>query len=364
MKVLALVPEAFGGHGGIAKYLRDFLGAVCAHPRVELVHVLPRVAPQEVGPLPPGLRHDPSGLHGKRPYLQAVARALLRRERVDLVVCGHVNLLPVAHVAALRHRAPLVLLLYGIDAWAPPPSRLAAALVPRTRHFVSISETTLERFLGWAKVPRERCHVLLNAFEPSAFGQGPKPAALLTRYHLHGRRVLMTFGRMEACERYKGFDEVLELLPLLRAESPEEDFAYLAVGDGNDRVRLEQKAQALGLAEHVVFAGRISEAEKADHFRLADVYVMPSHGEGFGFVFLEAMACGIPVIASRTDGSREAVRDGLLGQLVDPARQDELKAAVREALRRPREVPAGLDYFSYENFERRAHALLDVLVPG
>ena len=77
--------------------------------------------------------------------------------------------------------------------------------------------------------------------------------------------------------------------------------------------RLERKAASLGLKGNVVFAGRVSEAEKADHYRLADVFVMPGRQEGFGFVFLEAMACGIPVVASSVDGSREAVLNGELG---------------------------------------------------
>ena len=72
--------------------------------------------------------------------------------------------------------------------------------------------------------------------------------------------------------------------------------------------------------------GLISEVEKADHYRLADAYVMPGWGEGFGIVYLEAMACGMPVVASKIDGSREAVRHGALGILVDPSDQEDIKA--------------------------------------
>jgi glycosyltransferase involved in cell wall biosynthesis len=85
---------------------------------------------------------------------------------------------------------------------------------------------------------------------------------------------------------------------------------------------------------------------------------MPSRGEGFGFVLLEAMACGVNVIASTQDGGREAVRDGQLGALVDPVDPVALKASIRDTLARPRGViPAGLDYYSYGNFEARSHAL-------
>ena len=198
--------------------------------------------------------------------------------------------------------------------------------------------------------------MLPNAIHAEWYGPGGKSSALLERYRLTGRTVLMTLGRLVSAERYKGFDEALELLPELARALP--DVAYLVVGDGSDRERLEDKARVLGVADRVVFTGNIPESEKADHYRLADVYVMPSQGEGFGFVLLEAMACGIPVIASTLDGGREAVRDGQLGILVDPADRAQLKRAILDALRQPKGiVPAGLEHYSFGNFEARAHAL-------
>jgi glycosyltransferase involved in cell wall biosynthesis len=104
----------------------------------------------------------------------------------------------------------------------------------------------------------------------------------------------------------------------------------------------------------------VQEHEKADLYNLADVYVMPSRGEGFGFVFLEAMACGVPVIGSRLDGGREALRGGELGRLVDSTNPAEVRVAILDAMAEgPRSVPAGLDYFSFANFEQRLHAILD-----
>ena len=213
-----------------------------------------------------------------------------------------------------------------------------------------------KKFHAWVPARTQQLRVLPNAIHAEWYGPGARSRALLERYRLEGKTVLMTLGRLVSVERYKGFDEALEVLPDLVAALP--DVAYLVVGDGTDRARLEEKARALGVADRVVFAGNVPEAEKADHYRLADVYVMPSQGEGFGFVLLEAMACGIPVIASKLDGGREAVRDGQLGLLVDPADRTQLKRAILAALRQPKGVvPAGLEHFSFRNFEARAHAL-------
>src|SRR5262249_20277261 len=108
----------------------------------------------------------------------------------------------------------------------------------------------------------------------------------------------------------------------------------------------------------------IPDVAKQDYYRLANCYVMPSAGEGFGFVILEALACGVPVVASNKDGTREAVRNGALGLLVDPDDSQVIIEAVMECLNRPRTVPSGLEYFSFENFTRRLDSVLTGLRMG
>ena len=122
----------------------------------------------------------------------------------------------------------------------------------------------------------------------------------------------------------------------------------------------------LGLIGRVVFTGFVPESEKADHFRLADAFVMPSRGEGFGFVILEALACGIPVVGSNIDGTREALMNGRLGQLVDPSNVQEIRSAILAALAERRSVPSEqLEYFSFPQFSRRTAALVRSLaMPG
>jgi len=182
---------------------------------------------------------------------------------------------------------------------------------------------------------------------------------LLTRYGLHGRKIIMTLARLPSFERYKGVDEVLEIMPSLIGAEP--TLSYLVVGDGDDRSRLHAKARALGLEQRVVFAGLIDEKDKADHFRLADAFVMPGRGEGFGFVFLEALACGIPAVGSLVDGSREALRDGELGELVDPSSPHSIRAGIVRALAKPKGIPEGLDYFSWPHFRLRLAAAVNSL---
>jgi glycosyltransferase involved in cell wall biosynthesis len=103
----------------------------------------------------------------------------------------------------------------------------------------------------------------------------------------------------------------------------------------------------------------VPEEEKEDHYRLADAFVMPGRGEGFGIVYLEALACGIPVVASSADASQEAVRDGKLGRVVDPDNLEDLRRGIQEALTADRGVPEGLEYFSFRRFRNRWHRVFE-----
>ena len=131
----------------------------------------------------------------------------------------------------------------------------------------------------------------------------------------------------------------------------------------NPRSLLEQMAKSLAVEKHVVFTGYVPEREKVDHYCLADAFVMLGRGEGFGIVYLEAMACGVPVVASIVDASREVVRDGELGTLVNPDDPHEIRIGILKALDRLKgAVPKELDDFTYSNFERRLHKIVDAIM--
>jgi phosphatidylinositol alpha-1,6-mannosyltransferase len=352
MRILLLATDAFGGHGGIALFNREFTGALATHPDCEQVVVLPRLISREIvsGTIPPKVRFVASTAGGRVRYALAARR--LRRSRFDLVFCGHVNLLPIARLVT---RNP-VLITHGIEAWKPLREPLSRRFVHDLRAVISVSALTRSRFLASSGYTG-RAVVLPNAVRAEHYGIRPPDPKLIARYGLEGKRVLMTVGRIVAAERYKGFDEVMEVLPALP-----QDVVYVIAGGGNDLPRLRGKAAELGLTGRIIFTGLFPEAEKAALYNLADVYVMPSRGEGFGFVLLEAMASGLPTIASRHDGGREALRDGQLGVLVDPASPADIRAAIEEALENgQRRVPPGLDYFSFDNFRRRVHDIVDEL---
>jgi glycosyltransferase involved in cell wall biosynthesis len=332
MRVHMLLTDAFGGFGGISRFNRDFLSALSACSFVERVYALPRVISDPIEEaIPEAVVYERRAAGGRLPYAVAVMRRALRRPRADLVLCGHINLLPLAWAAARLAHARLALIIHGYEAWAPSSHGLSNLLVGGIDAFIAVSRYSAERFVQWSGVSAARGFILPNCVDLDRFQPRDRDPLLANRYRLRSATVMLTLGRLLSCERYKGVDEVIEVMPRLLHQLP--DLRYLVVGDGCDRARLEAKARAAGLSDHVIFAGRISEAEKVAHYNLADVYVMPSYGEGFGIALIEAAACGIPVVGSSVDGSRDALLDGELGRMIDPTKPDDLVLAIEAAIK-------------------------------
>lgn len=359
-RILALITDAYGGYGGIAAYSRDVLQAMCEDSRVATVIAVPRTAEPPITGVPDKLVFDLSATGGARAYVRALLRHLRSSGPFDLIYCAHINLVPLAWLASMILRKPWVLCIYGVEGWKKTGRNLPDLLAGKADHYLPLSQLTLDRFRKIWPVDPALCTVMHNAIHLEQFAPGPKDPVLSKELGIAGRTVLMTFGRMDPTEQAKGFDRMIRAIPRLIDKIP--DVVYLICGKGDDRPHLERIAAETGVIDRVVFAGSIPEERKADYYRLADVYAMPSHGEGFGFVFLEAMACGIPAVASDIDGGREAVREGEIGWLVDPHDQDSIIAGIMSALEAGRRVPEGLAHFSYPKFRARLQAALAPLM--
>lgn len=352
MRILLLTTDAYGGHGGIALYNRDIIQALAEMPEVSEIVVVPRNMPLAPEVIPEKVHFLSETASNKWRYIRTALREA--RDQYDLVICGHINLLPLAVLVNQFIRAPLALMVYGIDVWQPPKTATRYWLRKKVAAVWTISRVTRDRMNAWAALPDDKYVMLPNAIQLARYGMAEKREDLIDRYGLEGCKVIMTLARLPGADRYKGVDEVLQAMPALLEQEP--TLKYLVAGDGADRPRLEAKAQSLGLGDRVIFTGMVNEAEKADLFRLADAFVMPGRGEGFGFVFLEALACGVPAVGSKLDGSREALRDGMLGELVDPTDAQSVHEGILNTLAKPKGIPEGLAYFAWPAFAQRVAA--------
>jgi phosphatidylinositol alpha-1,6-mannosyltransferase len=354
--VLALVGDAFGGRGGIAQYNRDFFGTLIGAGAVSSIHVLPRKVVDRVAP--PNSIFQDKPRPGRISYCIGALGAAFRRP-TDIVFCGHLYMAPLALLIARLARAKLVIETHGIEAWRRP-SRLRRAAVEAADLVLCVSRFTRARVVDWAAIAPERVLVLPNTvadvFTP---GDG---SVLREAWGLQGKRVLLTVGRMDGDERYKGHDRVIAAIPQLLSEG--HDVAYVVIGDGDDRERLAVLAQEAGVRDRVRFIGPVTQETLVDAYRMADLFVMPSTGEGFGIAFLEAMASGTPALGLAAAGAFDALVDSELGTLVAAA---DLAAAIGRALVAPRletRLLAGnlLRRFGRESFATSACAAVNRLL--
>jgi phosphatidylinositol alpha-1,6-mannosyltransferase len=236
------------------------------------------------------------------------------RRKAKLVLAAHPNLGPVAQ--AMRVAAPRlksIICTHGIEVWEPLPGLRRRAL----RHanlVLAPSRDTADHVAAQQQVARERIRVLHWALDPqfeallAAGSQTALPANFPTG------RVILTVGRWLAMERYKGMDTLITALPRLLPRWPELQLAL--VGEGDDRAWLEELTEKNGVLRHVHFLSGLSSAELAACYGACEIFALPSRGEGFGLVYLEAMARGKPVIGGAHGGAPEVIEDGVTGYLV------------------------------------------------
>ena len=188
MRVLALVTDAFGGHGGIAEYNRHLLASLTRSDCVREVIVLPRLAATSLEQLPSGMRQL-RPVKGRLAYSLAALRTVLST-RVDIVFCGHLFMVPAAAAIAKLVRAPLWVQVHGVEAW----TRLSAVhrrSVETAVLVTAVSRYTRRRLLEWVGIDPTRVKVLPNTVD-RRFSPAPKPARLLDRYNAWDKQILLT----------------------------------------------------------------------------------------------------------------------------------------------------------------------------
>jgi len=361
LRILMLLTDAFGSRGGIAQFNRDFITALSEQGDIEKVICLPRLMPYDLHLTLTKVDYRKEALRSRWKYFLACLKLVLGRETFDLVICGHINLLPFAYLIGWLTQKPIFLILFGSDAWTPPRRRWPNALYRTVRGCVSISQFTSDRFVRWSGISSDKIYLLPCCVDLARFSSNGKPKAFIEKYRLQNKKVLLTVGRITKEERSKGFELVIKALPRLVKKI--KNLVYLVVGEGDDVEYLKMLAGNLGVEQQVIFTGFIDEKEKPDIYHCADVYVMPSKGEGFGIVYLEALAAGLTIIGSKSDAGQETLRAGRWGYLVDRDNEDSLIDGVLKAFQNPITVSRDeLQEHSSSYFNQRCHSWIQGII--
>lgn len=270
---------------------------------------------------------------------------------------------PDGYAATLLGRwlhVPVTITLRGTEvplARDPRRRRRLIKALERARRIFSVSDSLKQHAVSFG-APRDKIVVIGNGVDAAVFHRVDRQAA---RDELHlpaGAPILISVGAL--VER-KGFHRVMECLPALRHRFP--GLRYLVVGgaspEGDWSAVLRERVIELGLQDCVVFLGALAPGELKVPLSAADVFVLATQNEGWANVFLEAMACGLPVVTTRVGGNAEVVAHPGLGTLVPFGAPDELERAMSEALRRDWDRDAIVAHAEANNWDHRVAVLAD-----
>jgi len=354
-RVVALLSD-LRGMGGLQRHSRAWLTALreFAHARGWKVDAICFQGASDA-------ELEVRGCEGSRMRFAARALAALWRPHAAVVV-GHVDLLPLT-LARIRP-TPVAVVAHGIEVWRRLPAWELVAL-RRVDQVWSISEYTSRMLMSVQHLPRESIRLVPCCLDAGFARRVPAETAL-TRYE--GELRLLSVSRMAAHDKDKGIDQVIMALPAVIAACGR--VVYTVIGDGEDRARLEALAESVGVRQVVRFLGAVPDEELHAQLSACDVFVLPSRKEGFGIVFLEAMAYGKPVVGGAHGGTPEVIRDGETGLLVRHGDVPGLAAALIRLLSDPHERrrmgEAGRQLvkqrFLYPSLEHRVHEALRELV--
>jgi glycosyltransferase involved in cell wall biosynthesis len=309
------------------------------------------------------------GALAKASFISRAIRIARRSGGGLVVIATHPHLAPVARACKLVSGAPYVVWCHGIEAWGQPRPEVSKSLRDADIVFAP-SNFTARRVEKVAGLDLGSVLVIPHAVSESLERVAPQLEAAGVR------PIVLTVARLTRENRYKGIDVLISAWPLVLARN---DVDLVVVGDGSDLRRLETLARLLGVTDRVRFAGRLSDDELASAYDRATLFAMPARfrlepepeGEGFGLVYVEAGARGIPVVAGTGGGIPDAVHDGVSGLLVDPEDPQAVADGILRILDDPglaaklgeggRELAATT--FSFERFRAAVDAMLRGLRP-
>jgi phosphatidylinositol alpha-1,6-mannosyltransferase len=329
---LAVITRKQGGDG-VA-----FAGLLLERALAEIAH-----APLSTLELAPAVTGHPSAAEQMRFALSLMVAQLL--EHRGWWIFNHVGIARVQNLVPRFVRRPYAVLLCGIEAWD------AALTADRKRTLrgatlrLAISSYTASRVTATHPDigPIVACPLALL---PDAASSTSLEHSMLDQIR---ESSVLVVGRMSSAERYKGHDELLESWSEVLAQIP--GAQLVIAGQGDDLTRLREKAASLGVAASVLFLGFVSDGTLAALRERVALFALPSRGEGFGLVYLEAMRAGLPCVGGVNDAAADVIVHDETGLLVDPQNARELSDAIVALLRSP-ELRASLGAAGKRRFER------------
>lgn len=247
------------------------------------------------------------------------------------ILALHPNLaLPARWIQRIAPSVRTIVICHGVEVWKPLPHLRRRALAAANL-VLAPSNDTMRKLISVQRVPQEKIRKLPWCLSPEFLAMADDRGKLPALADLPRGRIVLTVGRWAASERYKGVDLLIGAIAQLHGTHP--DLHLVAVGSGDDLARLRALAGSLGVSGAVHFFENLSREKIAACYARADLFALPSTAEGFGLVFLEAMAFSKAVVGAAAAGSVDVIEDGVNGLLVPANDSERLAQALDRLLR-------------------------------
>ena len=301
-----------------------------------------------------------------------VLAAVWEARKYNTIFIGHINLaILVVLIRFFYPKKKIILFAHGIEVWDLQKGLKARALKKLTSIW-AVSTFTKNELCKNNDLDCRKVQVFPNTIDPF-FEANIEHAIdwdLLLPYNLnHSHTIIFTLTRLKATEMYKGYDKIIAALPNLIKLYPNLKYVLAGKYDKQEYHRIKELASYYNVTYHVEILGYVASEVLINLYKAAQLFTMPSSGEGFGIVFLEAMAMGLPVIAGNADGSVDALDHGRLGRLVNPhdiqgittVLKEQLEAGKGSIIEQQLLQTQVYALFGFEQFKKRLYHLIHSL---
>jgi len=305
MNVIFIYLKSFSQTGGIETFNQKFIKGLKENSNINDSKVtIISLYDKHNDYKPDSEKVDFFGFNGNK---IAALRALLRFSKKDTIIFyGHINLIPFANILYLINlNKKAQFIIHGIDVWYRFPMK--RRFLMNKFNYLAVSNYTKKVFASRNDIDLSRIKIFPNCVDIE------NVSSLLDNPYDKNQFNLFSVTRLDSDDNYKGIDSIIKTLPKLKEKIP--NIKYTVIGKGNDKERLENLVSKLGVQEYVEFKGFVKQIEP--YYKHCDLFVLPSNGEGFGIVYLEAMKYKKPVIAANAGGATDVVLNNETGFLCE-----------------------------------------------
>ena len=366
MKNISLfLTDCYGGRGGIAQYNRNLIESLTSINNLKEITIFQRKIVYKPEKVPKKVNLVSNISNSRINYILKTIYHTMFGKKYDVIFCCHIHLLPFSWIMSLKNKCPLVLIIFGEEAWKPTKYKISNYFCKKIDYLCTIRHHTAKKFFDWTKIKNKTYIYLPNCIDPKKYNSKIKNKKIVEKYKLKNKKIIISCARLDKEDRFKGVDETIQSLGKISKNFP--NIFYVIIGDGNDKKRLEIKAKSLKVDHLCLFTGKLDEKTKNDLYKIGHVMAMPGSRKTFDrypyrFVNLEGLASGMHVLCSelkyKSDLEDKNIR--MLTQ-VNPNNQKQIVKKFNSLLIKKKKISPYLKNFYFKNFKKRVEDIYSKL---